>query len=82
MLIRDISSKAALMELAECGPDYCERVISWLATVASTKRLSNCDEAIRRSGLRRNQFSSEQRQRIREIEFVSSVECDSPATGS
>lgn len=71
---RNRSFEAVLMELVECRPDYLERVISWLANLASEQRLGDCDEAIRTAGLRKSSFTSEQRARIRRIEFMNSVE--------
>jgi hypothetical protein len=70
------------MELVESGPDYRERVIAWLVTLASAQRLGDCDEAIRKAGLRRNRFTKEQRERIREVEFLSSVDEPPPANVS
>jgi hypothetical protein len=74
VLGRNRSSEAVLVELVERRPAYLERVISWLATLASEQRLGDCDEAIRTAGLRRSRFTREQRERIRGIEFMSSVE--------
>lgn len=67
-------SESALAELVESRPAYLERVISWLVTLASEQRLGDCEEAIRTAGLRRSRFSSEQRERIRAIEFMSSAD--------
>jgi hypothetical protein len=62
------SFTAVLAEVVERRPAYCERVLSWLATMASEQRLGDCEEAIRVTGLRRRSFTSEQQERIREIE--------------
>ncbi|TAL98773.1 MAG: hypothetical protein EPN73_02365 [Paraburkholderia sp.] len=59
-----------LAELTESRSAYLERVISWLAILASEHRLDSCDEAIRRAGLRLRSFTSEQRSRIREIDSL------------
>ncbi|EUC12697.1 hypothetical protein PMI06_000845 [Burkholderia sp. BT03] len=66
--------EAILAELVERRPAYLERVISWLANLASGQRQVDYDEAIQNAGLRRSSFSKEQRERIREIELMSSVE--------
>ena len=71
---RNRSFEAVLMELVECRLDYLERVIAWLANLASEQRLGDCDEAIRNAGLRKSSFTREQRERIRGIEFTSSIE--------
>ncbi|SOF00954.1 Tn7-like transposition protein D [Burkholderia sp. OK233] len=56
-----------LAEFVEGRPAYLERVICWLATLASEQRLGDCDEALRSAGLTRSSFSLEQRSQIREI---------------
>ncbi|MHB9833327.1 TnsD family Tn7-like transposition protein [Paraburkholderia terrae] len=68
------SFEPVLVKLVECRPAYLERVISWLASLASGQQLSDCEEAIRTAGLRKSRFSKEQRERIRAIELMSSVE--------
>ena len=60
-----------LTDAAECRPAYLERVISWLARLASEQRLDDCEEALRSAGLLRRSFSREQRKKIREIERTS-----------
>jgi hypothetical protein len=65
---RNRSFETVLMKLVECRLDYLERVISWLANLASEQRLGDCDEALRTAGLRKSNFTREQRERIREIE--------------
>ncbi|CAD6560117.1 TnsD family Tn7-like transposition protein [Paraburkholderia sabiae] len=67
---RNRSFEPVLMELVECRPAYLERVISWLANLASGHRLGDCDEAMRTAGLRRTRFTKEQRDRIRSIELT------------
>ncbi|TDN64020.1 TnsD family Tn7-like transposition protein [Paraburkholderia sp. BL10I2N1] len=68
------SFSAVLAEVVECRPAYCERVVSWLATMASKRQLGDCDEAIYMAGLRRRSFTREQQERIREIERMGSAE--------
>ncbi|MGF6506277.1 TnsD family Tn7-like transposition protein [Paraburkholderia sp. 32] len=71
---RNRSFEAVLVELVECRPAYLERVISWLANLASGQRLGDCDEALRTAGLRRSSFTREQRGRIRGIELTGAAE--------
>lgn len=59
-----------LAKTTERRPDYLERVISWLASLANQQRLGDCDEALRSAGLGRRGFNAEQRERIREIELM------------
>lgn len=61
-------------EVVECRSAYRERVVSWLATLATEQRLGDCDEAIHMAGLRRRSFTREQQERIREIELMGSVD--------
>jgi hypothetical protein len=58
-----------LAKLAESHSAYQERVISWLATLASERRLDTCDDALRRAGMRQRAFTREQRSRIQEIDL-------------
>ncbi|SAL05007.1 hypothetical protein AWB78_07242 [Caballeronia calidae] len=74
---RNRTFEAVLVELVESCQAYHERVISWLANLASGQRLGDCDEAIRAAGLRRSRFTLEQRERIRAIESMNSVEIHS-----
>ncbi|WP_407669472.1 TnsD family Tn7-like transposition protein [Paraburkholderia heleia] len=75
-LDRNRSFEPVLAELVESRLAYLERVISWLANLASEQRLGDCEEALRRAGLRRSRFNREQRERIRGIELMSAVEGD------
>ncbi|SOF01116.1 TniQ protein [Burkholderia sp. OK233] len=67
---RNRSFEDVLADLIECRQAYLERVIFWLANLASGRRLGDCDEAILKAGLRRGSFTKEQRERIRGIELM------------
>jgi Tn7-like transposition protein D/TniQ len=66
--------RTLLAGLSETRQAYLERVISWLAGMAATQRLHNCNEAIRLAGLNRRSFGKEQWIRIRKFQSVAGVD--------
>lgn len=62
-----------LAALAESQSAYRERVICWLASLASEQRLGDCNGTLRLAGLSRGAFSAEEKQRIRKLELMPSA---------
>ncbi|MFM0630845.1 TnsD family Tn7-like transposition protein [Paraburkholderia xenovorans] len=58
-----------LARLAESHSAYRERVISWLAALASEQRLETCGDALKQAGIRLRAFTREQQSRIQEIDL-------------